>query len=173
MKFISMFTAAVLLGTATPAIAGHHSQSNLVETAVASPQHATLVAAVKAAELAETLSSGGPFTLFAPTDRAFARLPDGTVATLLKPENKAKLQAILTYHVVAGRVTAADLVSLIEKNNGSAMLTTVEGGMLTAMVKDGSVLITDENGGTATVVAADVKASNGVIHVTDAVLLPN
>lgn len=172
MKMISTFTALLLLSVATPAMADHHSQATIVETAVASPQHKTLVAAVKAADLAQTLSMSGPFTLFAPTDAAFNRLPAGTVQTLLKPENLSQLQAVLTYHVVAGRVSAADLIKLIGDGNGTATLTTLQGGTLIAMLKDGKVMIKDEKGGIATVVAADVKAANGVIHVTDSVSLP-
>lgn len=145
----------------------------IVENAIASPIHTTLVAAVKAAGLVETLSGPGPFTVFAPTDDAFAALPAGTVETLVMPENKATLTKILTYHVVAGRVTAADVVALIEAGGGSAALTTVEGGVLTASLDGSTVVLTDEKGGTARVTQADVFQSNGVIHVTDAVSMPN
>jgi len=172
MKMLYSIAAALLLGTSYPALAGHHEKATIVDAAVASPQHETLVAAVKAAELVDALSGSGPMTVFAPTDAAFAKLPDGTVQTLLKPENRAKLQAVLTYHVVPGKVTAADLVSQIGENGGMATLMTLEGSTLTARLDDGKVTITDENGGVATVIAADLAASNGLIHVTDAVSLP-
>ncbi len=144
----------------------------IVENAVESKDHTTLVAAVKAADLVETLSSEGPFTVFAPTNKAFEALPEGTVETLLKPENKEQLQTILTYHVVAGKYNAADIAKLIEKNNGKAELATVSGGTLVATAKDGKVFITDENGNSSQVTIADVNQSNGVIHVVDAVVLP-
>ena len=142
------------------------------DVATKSKDHETLVAAVKAAGLVDTLASGGPFTVFAPTDAAFARLPAGTVDTLLQPANRDQLRAVLTYHVVAGKVTAGQLVKLIQDNGGKAMLTTVQGGTLTASLSGSSVLITDAAGGTAKVTAADLIQSNGVIHVTDAVSLP-
>jgi len=172
MKMLSTFAAVLLLGTAYPATAGHHETSTIVDTAIASPQHQTLVAAVKAADLAGALSGTGPFTVFAPTDQAFDRLPKGTVKTLLKPENQAQLQAVLTYHVVSGRVTSTDLISLVSENGGSAELTTLEGGVLTARLNGDRVTITDEKGGMATVLSADLAASNGLVHVTDAVSLP-
>lgn len=131
-----------------------------------------MVAALKAAGLVETLQGAGPFTVFAPTNAAFDKLPKGTVETLLKPENKATLSGILTYHVVAGNIDAAALTGLIKKSNGTAVVKTVNGQELKASVVDGKVIITDAKGGKATVVAADLKASNGVIHVTDAVSLP-
>ena len=173
MKFLTIAAGALLLA-GTPALGNHHDEESktVVETAIASPQHQTLVAAVTAADLAATLGSEGPFTVFAPTDAAFAALPAGTVDTLLKPENKATLQAVLTYHVVPGKVKAADLVSLIETNGGEARLKTVAGGELVARVEGRKVVLTDAAGGTATVVAADIAASNGVIHATDAVSLP-
>lgn len=172
MKMLPSIAAALLLGTAYPATAGHHETSTVVETAVTSPQHQTLVVAVKAADLVETLNGAGPFTVFAPTDAAFARLPDGTVDTLLKPANRALLQAVLSYHVVPGRVSASDLVAKIQDNGGSTKLETVQGGMLTASLDGDNVVLTDQKGGKARVVAADLGASNGVIHVTDAVSLP-
>ncbi|MDE2016982.1 MAG: fasciclin domain-containing protein [Hyphomicrobiales bacterium] len=132
----------------------------------------TLVAAVKAAGLVDTLAGPGPFTVFAPTNAAFAKLPAGTVPTLLKPENKATLTAVLTYHVVAGKVTAADLVKMIKAGGGKAMLKTVQGGELTAEMKGGHVEIVDAKGGVATVRIADVMQKNGVVHVIDKVLLP-
>jgi uncharacterized surface protein with fasciclin (FAS1) repeats len=173
MKMLYPIAAALLLGTSSPALAGHHEMATIVDAAVASPQHETLVAAVKAAELVDALSGSGPLTVFAPTDAAFAKLPDGTVQTLLKPENRTTLQAVLTYHVVPGQLTAADLVSKIGENGGMATLPTLEGSTLTARLDDGKVTITDENGGVATVIAADLSASNGLIHVTDAVSLPD
>ena len=172
--------AAALLALAAPAVArtpmvggaAMYPTSNIVENAAKSKAHTTLVAAVKAAGLAETLSGAGPFTVFAPTDAAFAKLPAGTVETLLKPENKQMLQSVLTYHVVAGRVTAADLAGKIEAGGGTAKLATVQGGTLTARLIGGKVVLADEKGGRATVTQADVFQSNGVIHVTDAVSLP-
>lgn len=146
---------------------------NIIENAVNSPDHTTLVAAVKAAGLVETLESAGPFTVFAPTNEAFAKLPAGTVDTLLKPENKDQLVKILTYHVVAGKVSSKELIKMIKKGGGKAELKTVSGGTLTASLNMGHVVLTDEKGGTATVTIADVFQSNGVIHVIDSVLLPN
>lgn len=145
---------------------------NIIENAVNSADHTTLVAAVTAAGLVETLSGPGPFTVFAPTNAAFAKLPAGTVETLVKPENKATLASILTYHVVSGRVTATQLIDMIRAGNGSAMITTVNGAQLTARLMDGKVVLTDAAGGMATVTQADVMQSNGVIHVTDSVSLP-
>jgi uncharacterized surface protein with fasciclin (FAS1) repeats len=153
--------------------AAMYPTKTIVENAVNSPIHTTLVAAVKAAGLVETLSSPGPFTVFAPTDAAFAKLPAGVVATLVEPANKATLTKILTYHVVAGRITAADLVARITAGGGKAELTTVEGGVLTASLRGTAVILTDEKGGVATVTQADVLQSNGVIHVTDTVSMPN
>lgn len=173
MRFLQAFGAVLLATTATTAFAHNHGKApNLVEAAIASPDHKTLVAAVKAANLADTLASPGPFTVFAPTDTAFAALPKGIVASLLEPANITKLQAVLTYHVVPGKVAAADLVKAIQAGGGSTSLKTVEGSVLTASLANGAVVLTDENGGKATVVAADVKGSNGIIHVTNAVSLP-
>jgi uncharacterized surface protein with fasciclin (FAS1) repeats len=166
-------SAAALALALTPAAASAGSpKGNIVAAAVTSPDHQTLVAAVKAAGLVDTLAGKGPFTLFAPTDAAFAKLPAGTVETLLKPENRGQLSAVLTYHVVPGRVTAAELIGKINASGGSAALTTVQGGTLTASLNGGKVILTDAKGGTATVTAADLVQSNGVIHVTDAVSLP-
>lgn len=148
-----------------------YPSKNIVENAVNSKDHTTLVAAVKAADLVETLQSEGPFTVFAPTNAAFEKLPKGTVETLLMPENKAKLQSILTYHVVAGKQSAAQIMKDIKKGNGKATYKTVNGGTLTAMMKGKKVMIMDENGGMATVTIADVNQSNGVIHVIDSVVL--
>lgn len=152
--------------------AAMYPSKNIVENAVHSADHTTLVAAVKAAGLVDTLAGRGPFTVFAPTNAAFAKLPAGTVETLLKPENKAMLAAVLTYHVVPGRLTAADLEARIKAGGGKAMLTTVQGGKLTAWMEDGQIVITDAKGGQATVTQANVMQSNGVIHVTDAVSIP-
>lgn len=149
-----------------------YPSKNIVENAVNSKDHTTLVAAVKAADLVETLQSEGPFTVFAPTNAAFEKLPKGTVETLLMPENKAKLQSVLTYHVVAGKQSAAQIMKDIKKGNGTATYKTVSGGTLTAMMKGKKVMIMDENGGMATVTIADVNQSNGVIHVIDSVVLP-
>ncbi|HBC04224.1 MAG TPA: beta-Ig-H3/fasciclin, partial [Aequorivita sp.] len=137
-----------------------------------SKDHTTLVAAVKAADLVETLQSDGPFTVFAPINEAFEKLPKGTVETLLKTENKKTLQTVLTYHVLAGRHSAAAIMKDIKKGNGKATYTTVNGGTLTAMMKGKNVMLMDENGGMATVTIADVNQSNGVIHVVDSVVLP-
>ena len=145
---------------------------NIVENAVNSKDHTTLVAAVKAAGLVETLSGAGPFTVFAPTNQAFDTLPNGTVETLLKPENKAKLTSVLTYHVVPGRINSWDLMKMIKDGNGSAILTSVQGEKLTIRPDGNSIMVTDENGGNANVTIADVNQSNGVIHVIDKVLLP-
>ncbi len=161
---------------ATPVLADNHmakkAEANIVQTAMSTGMHNTLVAAVKAAGLVDTLSSPGPFTVFAPTDAAFAKLPAGTVETLVKPENKGTLTTILTYHAVPGKVTAGDLVKLINANGGKATIKTVQGGTLTAMLEGGNVVITDAKGGKTTVVKADVMTSNGVVHVTDGVFLP-
>ena len=145
---------------------------DIIDNAVNSKDHTTLVAAVKAAGLVETLKGSGPFTVFAPTNDAFAALPDGTVDMLLKPENKAKLTAILTYHVVPGKLDATALTKEIMAGKGMASLKTVSGGTLTAQASGGKVMVTDENGNTAHVRTADVIQSNGVIHVVDKVLLP-
>lgn len=189
--FTAIIAAALAATTglvATPALAGHHKAAasdapivggaamfptkTIVENAVNSKDHTTLVAAVQAAGLVEALSGPGPFTVFAPTNAAFAKLPAGTVETLVKPENKSTLASILTYHVVAGRISATDLIGMIKKGRGMAKLTTLNGGMLTARVVSGKVVLTDAAGGTATVTQADVFQSNGVIHVTDSVSLP-
>jgi uncharacterized surface protein with fasciclin (FAS1) repeats len=145
---------------------------NIIENAVNSADHTTLVAAVKAAGLVDTLMGAGPFTVFAPTNDAFAKLPAGTVETLLKPENQAMLQSVLTYHVVPGRVTASDLMAMIRAGGGTARLTTVQGGTLVARMNGDWVELVDAKGGVAHVTKADVMQSNGVIHVTDSVSLP-
>lgn len=153
--------------------AAMYPSKNIVENAVNSADHTTLVAAVQAAGLAETLSGAGPFTVFAPTNAAFAKLPAGTVDTLLLPANKATLTTVLTYHVVAGKVSAADLISQIDAGGGTATLTTVAGGTLTAKKTATGVSLTDAKGNVSTVTIADVNQSNGVIHVVDTVLLPS
>lgn len=148
------------------------AQKTVVDVAAGSKDHTTLVAAVKAAGLVATLQSAGPFTVFAPTNEAFDKLPEGTVASLLKPENKATLTKILTYHVVAGKLDAAAVLKAIKDGKGKVVLTTVSGGKLTASLKAGKVILTDEKGGTATVTATDLEAGNGVVHVIDSVVLP-
>ena len=149
------------------------ASKNVVENASAAPNLSTLVAAVKAAGLVSTLEGTGPFTVFAPTNDAFNKLPSGTVDTLLKPENKDQLTKILTYHVVAGKVSAKQLTGLIKKGGGKAELKTVQGETLTASADGGKVTLTDAKGGTSTVTTADVFQSNGVVHVVDTVLMPN
>ena len=149
-----------------------YPSKNIVENAVNSKDHTTLVAAVKAADLVETLQSKGPFTVFAPTNSAFDNLPKGTVETLLKPENKKMLQTVLTYHVLAGKFSVTDIASAIKKGNGKATFKTVSGGTLTAWLKGKDIYLTDENGNSAKVTISDVNQSNGVIHVIDAVVTP-
>ena len=182
MKFIkpaslalaAILSAVTLTVAAQPMVGGAamYPTKDIVDNAVNSKDHTTLVAAVKAAGLVDTLKSPGPFTVFAPTNEAFAVLPAGTVDTLLKPENKAKLTSVLTYHVVAGKMDAAALIAAVKAGGGKATLKTVEGDPLTVMVSGGKVMVMDESGGTATVTIADVYQSNGVIHVVDKVLLP-
>ncbi len=149
-----------------------YPSKNIVENAVNSKDHTTLVAAVKAADLVNTLMSEGPFTVFAPTNAAFEKLPKGTVATLLKPENKKKLQTVLTYHVIAGNYSGADIMAAIKKGNGKATFTTVSSGTLSAKMDRGNLVLMDEKGGKSMVTIADVNQSNGVIHVVDTVVLP-
>jgi uncharacterized surface protein with fasciclin (FAS1) repeats len=146
---------------------------NIIQNAVNSKDHTTLVAAVKAAGLVDTLSGKGPFTVFAPTNDAFAKLPAGTVDTLLKPENKDQLTQVLTYHVVPGRITAKNLMEMIGKSGGKATLKTVEGADLTFEMKDGTIWVWDAKGDTAKITVKNVMQSNGVIHVIDTVLLPS
>jgi uncharacterized surface protein with fasciclin (FAS1) repeats len=174
--------AAAALAAATgfaalPALAHQHhaaapASPNIVQAAMGTGVHNTLVAAVKAAGLVDTLSGPGPFTVFAPTDTAFAKLPEGTVATLVKPANKGLLTTILTYHVVAGKVTSTDLIALIKQHGGTATITTLSGGKLKARLVGDKIVITDAKGGVTAVTTADVMTSNGVIHVTDGVFLP-
>jgi len=163
--FITMMAVCTFSATA-------NAQKTIVDLAVGSSDHTTLVAAVKAADLVATLQSAGPFTVFAPTNAAFGKLPAGTVEELVKPENKSMLTKILTYHVVAGNFNAGAVVKAIKDGGGKATLKTVSGGSIVASLENGKVVLTDEKGGVATVVAADLNASNGVIHVVDAVVLP-
>ena len=149
-----------------------YPSKNIVENAVNSKDHTTLVAAVKAAGLVETLEGAGPFTVFAPTNEAFNKLPAGTVETLVKPENKAKLTTILTYHVVSGRLDSKALADMITAGNGTAQLTTVQGGKLWVMMKGKHFILKDENGGMAKITIKDVYQSNGVIQVIDTVVMP-
>jgi uncharacterized surface protein with fasciclin (FAS1) repeats len=149
-----------------------YPNKNIIENALNSQDHTTLVAAVQAADLVETLQGKGPFTVFAPTNNAFEKLPKGTVASLLMPENKLKLQSILTYHVVVGNMGAMDLMNMIKEANGKAELTTVNGSTLTAMLKGKNIQLQDATGNMSMVTNADVNQSNGVIHVIDTVVLP-
>lgn len=157
-----------------PSVGGAAMMANktIVENASAAPNLSTLVAAVKAAGLVDTLASPGPFTVFAPTNAAFEKLPAGTVETLLKPENKGTLTTVLTYHAVAGKLTAANIIAAIKKGGGAAELTTVAGAKITARIVAGKVVITDAKGGKSTVTTANVMQSNGIVHVIDSVLLP-
>jgi uncharacterized surface protein with fasciclin (FAS1) repeats len=162
------------MATANPMVGGAamYPSKDIIDNAVNSKDHTTLVAAVKAAGLVDTLKGPGPFTVFAPTNASFAALPPGTVDTLLKPQNKSMLSSVLTYHVVAGRVDSAALAQMIRAGNGRALLKTVNGGTLVATMSGSDVLITDAKGGSAKVTIADVYQSNGVIHVVNKVLLP-
>ena len=180
MKRILCSAAFALALTATcafaknPTVGGKEMfpNKNIIQNASQSADHTTLVAAVKAAGLVKTLEGKGPFTVFAPTNEAFNALPAGTVDTLLKPENKKKLTTVLTYHVVAGDVTAEKLAAMIKKGGGKAELKTVAGETLTAGMDGSNITLTDKKGDVATVTIADVKQSNGVIHVIDKVMLP-
>ena len=171
---LSLMIGSIAIAASNPMVGGAAMlpTKDIIDNAVNSKDHTTLVAAVKAAGLVETLKGTGPFTVFAPTNEAFAALPAGTVDTLLKPENKDKLTSILTYHVVAGKVDAAALVAQIKAGGGSAMLKTVQGESLTAKADNGKVTITDSKGNVADVTIADVTQSNGVIHVVNKVLMP-
>jgi uncharacterized surface protein with fasciclin (FAS1) repeats len=170
MKKIISFALVLTASFSTLSIFAQ--KKDIVDIAVGSEAHTTLVAAVKAADLVTVLKGDGPFTVFAPVNDAFAKLPAGTVEFLLKSENKATLSKILTYHVVAGNLDAATVLAAIKKGNGSVTLTTVSGGQLTASLDNGKVKLTDEKGGSAFVTATDLKGSNGVIHVIDGVVLP-
>lgn len=164
MRFLLMFLIGGIISAS--------AQKTVVDVAVGSKDHSTLVVAIKAADLVNTLQGKGPFTVFAPTNEAFAKLPKGTVENLLKTENKATLAKILTYHVVAGNLDAAAVITAIKDGKGKVTLKTVSGGTLTASLKNGKVILTDEKGGIATVTATDLKAGNGVVHVIDTVLMP-
>jgi uncharacterized surface protein with fasciclin (FAS1) repeats len=172
---LAIAVTSAVAGMNNPMVGGQemYPTRNIIQNAVNSADHTTLVAAVKAAGLVETLEGAGPFTVFAPTNEAFAKLPAGTVETLLKPENKATLTKVLTYHVVVGRVSASDLKKQIKAGNGTAELTTVEGGKLWASEEGNRIMLKDEKGGTTWVTIPNVFQSNGVIHVVDAVLMPN
>lgn len=164
-------TAAFAQKTKMVGGAEMYPTKNIVENAMNSKDHTTLVAAVKAAGLVETLKGKGPFTVFAPTNAAFDKLPKGTVETLVKPENKKMLQGILTYHVIAGKWNASDITAAIKKGKGRAEVTTVQGGKLTIMMDGKDVVLMDEKGGKSKVTISDVNQSNGVIHVVDTVLM--
>lgn len=171
MKSIKIFAVALCASLISISAFAQNTKT-VVENAIASKDHTTLVAAVKAASLVETLSGEGPFTVFAPTNAAFEKLPKGTVETLLKPENKAKLQAILTYHVVAGKLDSKAVVAAIKAGKGKATLTTVQGSKLVGSLEGKNVIITDANGNKSTITAVDIMSLNGVIHVIDSVVLP-
>jgi uncharacterized surface protein with fasciclin (FAS1) repeats len=172
---LALAATSALAGSKNPMVGGQemYPTKDIIDNAVHSADHTTLVAAVKAAGLVDTLKGSGPFTVFAPTNEAFAKLPAGTVETLLKPENKEMLTRILTYHVVAGRWGAAELKKQIKEGHGQATLKTVSGGTLTAMMQGDNIILKDEKGDTSTVTIPNVFQSNGVIHVVDTVLLPN
>lgn len=178
-SFLLLGGAVLLLtsiaSAANPIVGGQemYPTKTIVANAVNSADHTTLVAAVKAAGLVDTLNGAGPFTVFAPVNAAFAKLPAGTVDTLLKPENKDTLVKVLTYHVVPGRISAADLKKQIKAGNGKATLTTVQGETLTAMMEGSGIVLTDAKGGMSKITQANVFQSNGVIHVVDTVLMPN
>jgi uncharacterized surface protein with fasciclin (FAS1) repeats len=179
--FVLLVTLTMLTTSASPQSktvmvggAAMYPTKNIVENAVNSKDHTTLVAAVKAAGLVETLQSDGPFTVFAPTNKAFEKLPEGTVANLLKPENKALLTSVLTYHVIAGKIDAATLMDWIKKNNGTYTAKTVQGGELNFMLdKKNNIWLVDEKGNKAMITIKDVFQKNGVIHVIDTVVMPS
>jgi uncharacterized surface protein with fasciclin (FAS1) repeats len=162
----------LILSLVTFSLASIAQNNDVVDIAISSENHTTLVAAVIAADLVETLKGEGPFTVFAPTNDAFDKLPEGTVATLLEAENKEKLTAILTYHVVEGNLMASDVLASIKEGKGKVVLTTIQGGKLTASLDGDNVKLTDENGNTSFVTATDLKGSNGVVHVIDTVIMP-
>lgn len=175
-KVVPVFLLAVLISA--PIFASNtdpikdKNEKTIVSVAASNDAFSTLVAAVKAAGLVDVLNSKGPFTVFAPVNDAFNKLPEGTVASLLKPENKKMLTSILTYHVVSGKFMANDVVNAIKKNYGKFVITTVQGGKLTASLKDGKVILTDEKGNVSTIIITDVNASNGIIHAIDSVVMP-
>lgn len=173
---VAMAISSAVAAMNNPVVGGKEMfpAKTIIQNAVNSADHTTLVAAVKAAGLVDTLEGPGPFTVFAPTNQAFDKLPAGTVDSLLKPENKSLLTKILTYHVVAGRLSSSDLLKKIQDGNGTAELTTVEGGKLWVMLHDGKhIMLKDKKSGTALVTIANVFQSNGVIHVIDTVVMPN
>jgi len=181
IKFLGLCILATIATSATFAQmdktvmvggAAMYPTKNIIENAVNSKNHTTLVAAVKAAGLVETLEGPGPFTVFAPTNEAFDKLPKGTVEKLVKPENKAKLTSILTYHVVAGKLSSADLMKMVKAENGKATLKTVNGESLYVTQKSNNLIVTDESGNVAQITIADVNQSNGIIHVINTILLP-
>jgi uncharacterized surface protein with fasciclin (FAS1) repeats len=175
LAIVAMSAPTLTAGDKDPMVGGAamYSTKDIIDNAVNSKDHTTLVAAVKAAGLVDTLKGPGSFTVFAPTNEAFAKLPAGTVDTLLKPENKDMLTKILTYHVVAGRISAAELKKQIKAGNGQASLKTVSGGTLIAKMQGSSIVLQDEKGGMSTVTIPNVFQSNGVIHVLDTVVMPN
>ncbi|HSI87862.1 MAG TPA: fasciclin domain-containing protein [Pyrinomonadaceae bacterium] len=174
--FFAFFALVLTLGISSVETSAQYksakSKKDIVDTAVATDSLSTLVAAVKAAGLVDTLKGAGPFTVFAPANDAFAALPAGTVDSLLLPENKAALTKVLTYHVVAGKIAAKDVAAAIKAGNGRAELTTVQGGKLVAMIEGSDVVLMDENGGRSKVTAVDVMTSNGVVHLIDSVVMP-
>ena len=174
LSLLALAATAAMAGSQNPMVGGKemYPTKDIIDNAVNSADHTTLVAAVKAAGLVDTLKGTGPFTVFAPTNEAFAKLPAGTVDTLLKPENKDMLTKILTYHVVSGRISASDLKKQIKAGNGQATLKTVSGGTLIAMMQGSNVVLKDEKGDVSIVTIPNVFQSNGVIHVVDTVLLP-
>ncbi len=168
MKKLNLILLALLLS-----LNAFSKKKDVVDIAIGSSDHTTLVAAVKAADLVQTLKGDGPFTIFAPTNNAFNKLPEGTVASLLKPENKDQLTKILTYHVISGNLDSKAVMAALDEGNGKVVLTTVSGGKLTASLDKEKVKLTDEAGNSAFVTAVDLKGSNGVIHVIDGVVIPN
>jgi uncharacterized surface protein with fasciclin (FAS1) repeats len=175
MCVFTLVAASAMFAATNPMVGGHEMfpTKNIIQNAVNSDDHTTLVAAVKAAGLVDTLQGPGPFTVFAPTNEAFAKLPSGTVDTLLMTDNKATLSKILTYHVVAGRLGSKEIAQAIKEGHGKAELNTVSGGKLWVSMQGKEVILTDEKGGTSKVTISNVYQSNGVIHVIDTVLMPN
>jgi len=175
LTIVALAATSAMAGSKNPVVGGQpmYPTKDIIDNAVNSADHTTLVAAVKAAGLVDTLKGPGPFTVFAPTNEAFAKLPAGTVESLLKPENKDTLTKVLTYHVIAGRLSAADLRKQIQAGNGHAELKTVSGGTLMVMMQGKNIVLKDEKGGISTVTIPNVFQSNGVIHVVDTVVLPN
>ena len=175
LAVVAFAGTSAMAGSKNPVVGGQemYPTKDIIDNAVNSADHTTLVAAVKAAGLVDTLKGSGPFTVFAPTNAAFAKLPEGTVENLLKPENKDALTKVLTYHVIPGRLSALDLKKQIKAGSGQAELKTVSGGTLTVMMQGKNIVLKDEKGGFSTVTFPNVFQSNGVIHVVDAVVLPN